>query len=193
MKTHADIQSLEDQLNAADRDAQSLAAELTPKQGAWQPAPGSWSVAECLEHLAISNRAYIAAMQLAADRARSEGKMRRGPANPGFFGGWFAKLLEPPAKRGFRIKAPPAIVPSRAATLAEAFADFASAQIEVRAFLQTNADLDLARITFANPFIGGVRFSLASGLNIITVHERRHLWQAQNVRRAQEEAAQGPD
>jgi len=29
-----------------------------------------------------------------------------------------------------------------------------------------------------NPFIRGVRFSLATGLHVIAAHERRHLWQA---------------
>jgi len=184
METQADIRSLEAQLNAADRDALLLVAGLSPEQGVWQPAAGSWSVAECLEHLAVSNRAYIGAMQPAAGRARAEGRVRRGAANPGLLGGLFAKLLEPPARRGFRIKAPPSIVPRRGATLAEAFAAFAAAQEDVRAFLLNNADLDLAGVTFANPFIGGVRFSLATGLNVITVHERRHLWQASRVREA---------
>jgi hypothetical protein len=35
---------------------------------------------------------------------------------------------------------------------------------------------------FVNPFIRGVRFSLATGLRVIAAHERRHLWRARNVR-----------
>ena len=50
------------------------------------------------------------------------------------------------------------------------------------------ADIDLAGVRFANPFIRGVRFSLATGLHVIAAHERRHLWQAWNVRRAEERA-----
>ena len=34
-----------------------------------------------------------------------------------------------------------------------------------------------------------VRFSLATGLHVITAHQRRHLWQAWRVRRAAEAAA----
>jgi hypothetical protein len=41
-------------------------------------------------------------------------------------------------------------------------------------------------VRFPNPFIRGVRFSLATGLHAIAAHERRHLWQAWRVRRAAE-------
>ncbi len=35
----------------------------------------------------------------------------------------------------------------------------------------------------------GVRFSLATGLHVIVAHEKRHLWQARNVRDQAERAA----
>jgi hypothetical protein len=43
---------------------------------------------------------------------------------------------------------------------------------------------DLAGVGFPNPFVPGVRFSLATGLHVIAAHERRHLWQAWRVRQA---------
>ena len=44
----------------------------------------------------------------------------------------------------------------------------------------------IAGVRFPNPFIRGVRFSLATGLHVIAAHERRHLWQAWRVRQAAE-------
>ena len=49
-------------------------------------------------------------------------------------------------------------------------------------------NLDLSGVRFPNPFIPGLRFSLATGLNVITAHERRHLAQAWSVRRVVENA-----
>ena len=60
----------------------------------------------------------------------------------------------------------------------------------MREFLRAYANLDLAAVRFPNPFIRGLRFSLATGLHVITAHERRHLWQAWQVRR-QLECADG--
>jgi len=180
----SDIESLQSQLRAASDEAGTLAAELTEEQAAWRPAPGSWSASECLDHLAITNRAYLAAFEAATDRARTRKRMRRRPAVPGWFGAWFVQQLEPPLKPGRKMPAPKVLTPRKDLPLAEAYAEFLSSQKLIHNFLEANADLDLAGIRFVNPFIPGLRFSVASGLHIITAHERRHLWQAQHVLRA---------
>ena len=184
MSVPADIHDLEDQLAAAERDAQALVQGLTEQQGAWRAEPGSWSVAECLDHLATANRVYLQAMSGAAVGARAAGRLRRGPAAPGIIGRWFVRMLEPPVQPRFKGKAPRAIRPRTAPPLAEAFMAFMSSQQQARAFLGACADLDLTGVRFPNPFVRGVRFSLATGFNVIVAHERRHLWQAWRVRRA---------
>ena len=51
-----DVKELTDQLDAAERDAQALVAGLAEERGGWRAETGSWSVAECLDHLATTNR-----------------------------------------------------------------------------------------------------------------------------------------
>jgi hypothetical protein len=75
-----------------------------------------------------------------------------------------------------------------APALADAMTAFLAAHDDVGTFLRTYADIDLRGVRFPNPFIHGVRFSLATGLQLIAAHERRHLWQAWRVRRAAEAA-----
>ena len=189
MSLALDIKDLQDQLDATERDARALVADLAEARGGWHAETGSWSVAECLDHLASANRVYLHAMKQAAIRARGQGRFRRGPAAPGFVGRWFVRTMEPPVKAPFRMKAPRSVEPHTAPPLANAFASFRTSQDEVRAFLRSYADLDLAAVRFPNPFVRGIRFSLATGLHVITAHERRHLWQAWRVRRAAEGAA----
>jgi hypothetical protein len=81
-----------------------------------------------------------------------------------------------------RTRAPALIRPRPSPPLRDAFEQFIASQEEVRAFLHTYAGIDLAGVRFPNPFIPGVRFSLATGLHVIPAHERRHLWQARRVR-----------
>lgn len=185
---HRDILSLLAALDDAERDARAIVADLDDHLGAWRPAPEAWSVAQCLDHLAVSNRVYLKAMEGPVPRARERGRLRRGPAVPGFIGRWFVRQLEPPVKARQRLRAPGSIVPQAQPALQNAFASFCASQAEVGAALRAMADLDLARIRFPNPFIRGVRFSLATGFHVIVAHERRHLWQAWNVRRAAETA-----
>jgi DinB superfamily len=183
-----DIVALEDSLNAAESDARALVAGLTEESGAWRVDAGSWSVAECIDHLATANRVYLDAMHPIAERALAQGRRRRGPATPGLIGGWFVRMLEPPVKPRFKTRAPQMIRSRQAPPLADAFGKFLASQGQVRAFLRAFAEIDLAGVSFRNPFIGGVRFSLATGLHVIAAHERRHLWQAWRVRRASESA-----
>ena len=188
MTDQADILSLHQQLDAAERDAQSLVKDLAEERGCWRAEASSWSVAQCLDHLATTNQVYLGAMQEPAVRARATGRNRRGPALPGFVGQWFARTMEPPVKAPFKMKAMRNIQPGTSPSLADALARFLASQDEVGNYLRTNADLDLAGIRFPNPLVPGIRFSLATGLHVITAHERRHLWQAWRVRRAAESA-----
>ena len=189
MMTPPDIQALQDQLDAVERDARMLVSGLEERLGSWRAKEDSWNVAECLDHLATGNRVYLNAMEEAALRAREQGRWRCRPAMPGLIGRWFVAYLEPPVRALFRIKAPRVIRPSQDPTLGDAFDKFIESHHEVRIFLHQNADLDLAGVRFSNPFIRGIRFSLATGLHVIPAHERRHLWQAWRVRKNAEHDA----
>ena len=177
-----ELQKLLDELDAADRDAKAVADGLAGPQGTWRPSPGAWSVAECLDHLAVANRVYLSPIVEAAAEGRAKGRLRRGPALPGSIGRWFANYLEPPVR--MKTKNPSVSTPRTSPPLADSLAAFLVSQDRVRDFIRTNSDLDLAGIRFVNPFVRGLRFSLATGLHVITAHDRRHLWQAWNVRRA---------
>jgi hypothetical protein len=186
VSTPTEIARLFEELDAAQRDASTLVAGLSEAQGTWRASPESWSVAECLDHLATANTVYLRAMAPPAARARQLARWRRRPALPGILGGFFVRSLEPPVRPRRKLRAPRLIRPRANPPLRDSFAAFIASQDRVRAYLREHADLDLARIRFPNPFIRGLRFSLATGLHVITAHERRHLWQGWNVRRAAE-------
>jgi hypothetical protein len=181
-----EILALDRAYRAIEQDSIDLASALTEERAHWRPAPSAWSVVECLDHLTVTSRVYLAAMQPAADRASARGLRRRGEARPGLFGRWFIRTLEPPVKPRYKGTAPRQIQPGTSLTLSDTVGRFHASQDEVRAFLWRYADLDLAGVTFPNPFVRGIRFSLATGLHVIAAHERRHLWQAWQVRRAAE-------
>ena len=187
----ADIAGLADAFERIEVEARTLLAGLTDDSGTWRPAAASWSVAECLDHLATANRVYLAAMRPAAEHALANGRRRRRPALPGIVGRWFVRSLEPPPRWTSKLRSPKAIRPRPAPALSDASTQFLASHADVRAFLERFSGIDLAGVRFPNPFIPGVRFSLATGLHVIAAHERRHLWQASRVRAAAEAARRG--
>ena len=183
---YAEMASLTDAFTATEKDAHDVIEGLSEELAAWRAEPGSWSVAECIEHLATANRVYLAAMRPAAEAALRSGRRRRRPALPGILGGWFVRSLEPPVRPRRKLRAPKVIRPQPAPPLHEAVARYLATHDDARAFMREYADIDLAGTHFPNPFIRGLRWSLATGLHVLPAHERRHLWQAWNVRRAAE-------
>ena len=175
-----DLQVFWDDLDVADRRAIELSAPLSDEQFFWQPDGGRrWSVALCLDHLAVANTVYGAGMAQALAVARSSGWSRSGPGKPGFFGRKFAESLEPPAKR--RTKAPAKITPRPARGRDDILSEYRAAHDGIRDLLQAAATLDVNKATFVNPFIGFVRVKVATGFLVISAHDRRHLWQAERV------------
>lgn len=181
-----DLQAFLDQYDATEGDARALLAGLPEAMALYRP-PDSWSVVQCLDHLGVTNRVYLAAMEAPLALAREQGHIRRDPVRPGPFGAFFAKHAEPPVRR-FRVRAPQNISPSVEVTLEAAKDSYFGSHQRLQTFIAENADLDLTHIRFPNPFLRGVKFGVASGLQIIAAHERRHLWQAWNVRRLAEQA-----
>ena len=186
----ADLAGLDEAYAAAERDARALVAGLSEAQGTWRREPSTWSVAECLDHLATANRVYLAAMRPPAEMALAAGRRRSRPALPGLIGGWFVRTLEPPVKAWLKRKAPKKIRPRASPPLSDAVTAFLASQKDVRTFLRAFAGIDLPGVRFPNPFIRGIRFSLATGLHVIAAHERRHLLQGWSVRQGAERAVE---
>jgi hypothetical protein len=178
-----DLQRLVDALDAVDRATERLVAPLTEEQFFWQPNEGrSWSVAQCLEHLAIANALYGKAVAKGIEAARARGLTGGDPIELPFFGGLFVRSMEPPVKRRFR--APGKIVPRTTTTRDEIMRAFAEGHAILRDVIRAAAEVDVNRGRFANPFLGFIRWTIGTGLSVGPAHDRRHVWQAENVTKA---------
>jgi len=177
-----DLQAILDDLDKSDEEARRIVSGLSDAQANWQPRETAWSIVQCLDHLARGNTMYAAALLAAANTARAKSKPRREAIRPGLFSGLFVRSLEPPART--KMKAPKKIVPALRANPGEVLQAFLKSHEDMRAVVWEGAGLDLNRIRFRNPFFGFLRFTVGAGLLIISAHDRRHLWQAEHVRRS---------
>ena len=173
----ADIEEILAALHAASSRAEELCASAKVDALEQPPAPGRWSAAQCLAHLALTNFAYTAAMRSASKPAiHLHNHERSGPLRAGLPTRWFLAYLEPPARK--RLRAPGPIVPPEFIHADAALKEFQRSQSAVIELLMECRHLDLNEIRFPNPFLPGLRFTVGAGFLIIAAHERRHLWQA---------------
>lgn len=160
-------------------DADRLIAPLSDRQFAWNPAPGSWSVAQCLEHLNTVARNYLPVLDEGIADA-----IRRGLYAPGpYTYNWIGRLLvyvNEPARR-FRAKAPKQFLPAPDRPRHEIVAAFRAYQVQYVDRLRQASGLDLGRARVASPVAHWLRMPLGSAFALMVTHERRHLAQARRV------------
>ena len=178
-----DLQRLLDDVAAIDAKVATLSSQVSDAQFFWQPDEGrSWSIAQCLEHLAMSNKVYGTAIREGIERARARGFTGGGPIYSNIVGRKFISSMEPPVVR--RMRNPRKSTPPGSADRAQILRSFAEGHDLVRDLIRAAAEIDVNRALFKNPFLPLVRVRVGTGLRVISAHDRRHIWQAENVRKA---------
>ena len=165
-----------------DQQYSALYNRCSREQLLWGPANGAWSIAECIEHVALSISQYLTPIRAAI----AKGAPPAADQNYAFVaGGWFSKAflkrIGPEVTRKFKAPAkarPISVDPEKV------FANLRRGHEEVQLLLAETAQLDLNRIRFRNPFIPVLRFTVATGFLILAAHGRRHLLQAEQVMKA---------
>ena len=170
------------QFEAVTADARDLLAGLSGAQVNWRPTAAHWSIAECLDHLTVTNRELMGRIEAAVDDARSRGLTGRGPFRHGVIGNMIVRSMEPPAKMKFKA---PKIYKPRPDLPAEAVArEFFAAQEELLRLVAMADGVDLARVKITSPVTRLIKLSLGQAFGLVATHERRHLWQARQVKGA---------
>jgi hypothetical protein len=176
---HPQLAAILRELEDATAHTRKLAETVDEAQFQQRPATGAWSIAECLAHLNLTTRAYLPLIDEAL-------KSSQGPQLPvthryrrdlkGWLLGW---AMEPPFRMKIKTTAP--FVPSSTQNRQEITAEFEALQ---NGLAQRVADVngcDLGKIKLASPFDSRMKYNLYACLRIIPAHQRRHLWQADNV------------
>ena len=176
----ATIEGFLTQLVAVEQDLPGVADGLSPAQFNWQPTPGRWSIGQCVEHLNITTERYIPVLRQAEIDARSKGTLRPGPFALGFIERWFLQTMEPPPRRRMRTGksfiAPSNLDPS--ATLQR----YIALHDGFRGCIRDAEGIDLKSVKVRSQF-GPISWSLNGTFAFLLAHERRHIWQAREVRK----------
>lgn len=179
----ADLQDYRRQIEAVSEDARDLLAGLSEAQVNWRPTAAHWSIAECLDHLTVTNRKLMEGIEAAIEDARSKGLTGRGPFRYGIIGNMVVRSMEPPAK--IKFKAPKTFKPRPDQSLEVVARDFFETQNELQRLILEANGLNLARVKVTSPVTNLIKLSLGQSFGLIASHERRHLWQARQVKNNQ--------
>jgi hypothetical protein len=174
------LSAIRDKLADASRVAAAICDGLTEAQMSAMPAPGAWSIAQCLDHLVTTTEVFAPALDVAIDRARARGHLSSGPWRLGPWGRLLLWYVEPPPV--IRLPAPRPLLPMARGPAVEALPRFLESQQVLLSRFPALVGVDLGRATYVSPIARYIRMSLLAFLEVHAAHERRHLWQAGRVR-----------
>jgi hypothetical protein len=185
MPLDPDIAMLVVEIDANLSHADSITHGLTREQFAWRPQPGRWSIGECFAHLNATNKVALPALEAGILQGRASGKTGQSPFQYGFVSRKFIASQEPPVKKKF--KAPAAFLPRAEVDLDATMAEYRRISGELKRLTREADGLHLARVKIKLPALPAVlraivRMPLGGQLLLTTTHDRRHLWQAEQVR-----------
>jgi len=173
------LDELEGQFAAISARIQTLVTSGGAEMCIKPPAPGSWSAAECIEHLSLSADAYFPVwQQVIATAGPRKGEMNA-PYAIDFWGRFLSWILEPPAR--IRSKTPVPFQPIDCGTIDEVLSRFLERQERIVGALRRCRGRAIDEVKMASPVDSRIKYSIWSSFVVNAAHQRRHLWQAEQA------------
>jgi hypothetical protein len=164
----------------AGKKAESAFAGLSVEQLNWKPAPKSWSVAECLDHLIVANSTYFQQLErIAAGNFIMTTWEKWSPFSRLI--GWSMKdSLQEKVK--INMNTPPIFRPSSSQMDRNVLTKFEKNLNTFLDLMTRCAHVDLDKTVITSPSISIVTYTLRDTFQFLMEHEHRHINQAIRVK-----------
>jgi hypothetical protein len=178
-KSAFQLASMLEQFQCATREAKKLMLGRSASELTRRLEPESWSAAECLDHLARTTNAFLpeiskaiaAAPKLATNRTLRTGTVAL----------LLIRNLEPPYR--LRYKVIPQLMPQQT-DFETAWAAFEESQLRLSETVCSATGLAIDKVKVQCPVCAHVTYNVYGALRMLAAHQRRHMWQVQQILRA---------
>jgi hypothetical protein len=168
--------SLLEQFQCATREARKLVFGRSTQDLTRKLEPESWSIAECLDHLARTTCSYLPAISRAV--AAAPKLTTRRTLRTGTIALLLIRNLEPPYR--LRYKVIPQLVP-RNTEFDAAWRAFEESQARLTETVCSAAGLAIDKMKVPCPVCTHVTYNAYGAFRMLAAHQRRHLWQVQQI------------
>lgn len=141
--------------------------------------PGSWCVAECLDHLAHTTRSFLPAISDAIAEAPKLTTNRR--LRTGILPGLFIRNLNPLYR--IRFKVLPQLTPQNADSEA-AWTNFLESRSQLLETVLSAAGLAIDKVRIKSPVYARISYNIYGVFRMLAAHQSRHIWQIEQILKA---------
>ena len=170
---------LSEKLEKQIEEVRSFVNAFNPQQLNWKPDEKSWSMAQCLDHIIISDQQYFAGIKRAIELTSSSQLTEKKPFRPSLFGRWFAHMMKPGSF--FKFKTFPVFQPSARTEGKKVLEDFVRHEQELLVLIKKCDGWDIQSVKLRSPVHSFFKFSLGECFAVLVNHQMRHLVQAKRI------------
>jgi uncharacterized damage-inducible protein DinB len=159
-----------------------LLEDIDEEQFNAKPDSKTWSIGECIDHMNKTGALYLRQIRqkVRIEKALDRGINRKSSEiKPRFISSILIKSMEPPVK--FKLRSPKSFKPRSELNKEETRLKFRELQdqfIEQFKYLEEN---NLLHKRMTSPATNLLKMELGEVFLFIAAHQRRHLWQAENL------------
>lgn len=171
------IDDLVDRAHKLLNEAEELKT-LPEKTLQWRPAPESWSILECLEHLNLYGRFYLPEIKKRLNNA-STAKSKQ-TFKSGLLGNYFALSMLPKEKLN-TMKTFKNMNPIHSTLDKTVMDEFIRQQRQMLSILEKCRKVDLNKTKTSISISNFIKLKLGDTLRVVIYHNQRHMVQAQKA------------
>ena len=146
----------------------------------WKRDPDSWSIAQCIDHIIVSNQKYFPVLEsVVTGKHKMTFWERKNPLTH-YTGKQMINTLGPVVSKKFQ--APKLFLPSRSDLKPTIINDFIEHQKKLCTLLKKLIDPKFEKVVITSPVAALLTLKLTDVLQIIVAHEERHLQQMIRVK-----------
>jgi hypothetical protein len=173
------LETLLDQVESINQRARDLVAGRSQADLTTSLESASWSLAQCLDHLAQTTNAFLPVISNAIARAPRLSTNRA--LRTGSLTQLIIRNLEPPYKLRFKVLT--ALVP-REHDFVSARDAFEESQAQLKGIIQSAIGLAVDQVRIESPVYARFSYNVYGALRLMVAHQRRHLWQMEQILKA---------
>ncbi len=168
-----------DQIDEITDDFNRIFEPLTPSELNWKPNPGTWSIAQNIDHLIVINESYFQVFAQLREGKYEKPFWARFDFIPRFFGNAILKSVQPDQKR--KVKTVPQWEPTVHTLDGQILKAFENHQEKLKSEIDQSTELLEKETVISSPTNRNIVYRLDKAFDIIVTHERRHFEQAKDI------------
>ena len=161
--------------------AHTIFQDIDEQTAAQRPGSGRWSMAECIAHLNVTGPPYLESIERTLRENPQEASNPSHATRPGVFAAFLTRVLEPPYR--MKMKTMTRYEPQHGAGLDETLHTFDTQHREFIELIDEMVRRGVPRKRIPSPVQPMLRLRADDWLRFLAAHARRHLWQAEQVRK----------